>query len=327
MKKIKFISAATASVFALCSLFPNVMINSSAEESYYLTIEEFTGEDYIRVESGNIYDDTIAAVNYGDTSDYNIYVHSDGKNVSMKSYAFIPEYKYADFIISETADVNEAWDTIKPILSKYSSFTCDSTEAGVKQYRRCCLKKNDNQSDEAFISETESLMKELKNTGYVFEFYPPGSLNHVILITGNFEFLGASESRRDILSEYINENLPNYDFSEDGWLIPDSSLTLQERFDVAQKIYEDTGIKAAFATIDVAYDEVGDSIILLEDFLIGDANGDDELNVSDAAFIARTLAKRETIDVTANPAADYNNDGKVTVSDAATIARDLAKIQ
>ena len=57
----------------------------------------------------------------------------------------------------------------------------------------------------------------------------------------------------------------------------------------------------------------------------GDANGDNKLNVSDCAFIARTLAKRETIDVTTNPAADYNNDGKVTVSDAATIARDLAK--
>ena len=61
------------------------------------------------------------------------------------------------------------------------------------------------------------------------------------------------------------------------------------------------------------------------EILYGDANGDNELNVSDAAFIARTLAKRETIDVTTNPAADYNNDGKVTVSDAATIARDLAK--
>lgn len=57
----------------------------------------------------------------------------------------------------------------------------------------------------------------------------------------------------------------------------------------------------------------------------GDANCDSALTVSDAAYIARTLAKRETIDVKTNPAADYNGDGKVTVADAAAIARYLAK--
>ena len=62
-----------------------------------------------------------------------------------------------------------------------------------------------------------------------------------------------------------------------------------------------------------------------EIILIGDANGDNKLTVSDAAFIARTLAKRETIDAETNPFADYNNDGKVTVADAAAIARFLAK--
>ncbi|MBE6844796.1 MAG: hypothetical protein E7508_03650 [Ruminococcus sp.] len=57
----------------------------------------------------------------------------------------------------------------------------------------------------------------------------------------------------------------------------------------------------------------------------GDANCDNALTVSDAAYIARTLAKRETIDIESNPAADYNGDGKVTVADAAAIARYLAK--
>ncbi|MBE6845787.1 MAG: hypothetical protein E7508_08815 [Ruminococcus sp.] len=58
---------------------------------------------------------------------------------------------------------------------------------------------------------------------------------------------------------------------------------------------------------------------------IGDANCDNALTVSDAAFIARTLAKRLTISVDENPYADYNGDGKVTVADAAAIARELAK--
>ncbi|MBE6845941.1 MAG: hypothetical protein E7508_09635 [Ruminococcus sp.] len=55
----------------------------------------------------------------------------------------------------------------------------------------------------------------------------------------------------------------------------------------------------------------------------GDANGDGVLSVSDAAYIARCLSKRKTIDLTA----DYNGDGKVTVSDAAEIARVLASAQ
>lgn len=56
-------------------------------------------------------------------------------------------------------------------------------------------------------------------------------------------------------------------------------------------------------------------------YIVGDANEDNKLTVSDAAFIARSLAKREFIDVDKVPSADYNRDGKVTVSDAAGIAR------
>ncbi|MBQ8435935.1 MAG: hypothetical protein IJX24_08035 [Oscillospiraceae bacterium] len=55
----------------------------------------------------------------------------------------------------------------------------------------------------------------------------------------------------------------------------------------------------------------------------GDANGDGILSVSDAAYIARCLSKRKTIDL----AADYNGDGKITVADAAEIARVLARAQ
>lgn len=59
-------------------------------------------------------------------------------------------------------------------------------------------------------------------------------------------------------------------------------------------------------------------------YITGDANNDGKLTVSDAAYIARLLAKGETIDVAINPGADYNQDGKVNVSDAAAIARNLA---
>ena len=123
---------------------------------------------------------------------------------------------------------------------------------------------------------------------------------------------------------------------------------MEELFNASEALYENKKISNAYTCMDIMYspfeymkidDEISykiytvnlyaDMITYLngvpEIVIVGDANGDNELNVSDCAFIARTLAKRETIDVTVNPAADYNNDGKVTVSDAATIARDLAK--
>lgn len=59
-------------------------------------------------------------------------------------------------------------------------------------------------------------------------------------------------------------------------------------------------------------------------YITGDANNDGKLTVSDAAYIARLLAKGTVIDIATNPGADYNQDGKVNVSDAAAIARNLA---
>ena len=140
MKKIKFISAATASVLALCSLFPNVMINSSAEDSYYPTIEDYT-DGYIKVETGNIYDTIIADTNFGYVVECDIYIETDGKDVGPQSIALVPMRKYAEFRISETVDIDEAWDVIKPILSKYSSFSCVYSESLIKECRHCFLKK------------------------------------------------------------------------------------------------------------------------------------------------------------------------------------------
>ena len=56
--------------------------------------------------------------------------------------------------------------------------------------------------------------------------------------------------------------------------------------------------------------------------ITGDANGDNKLDVRDAAYIARMLAqgKAQYIPMTA----DFNGDGKVNVRDAAAIARHLA---
>lgn len=54
--------------------------------------------------------------------------------------------------------------------------------------------------------------------------------------------------------------------------------------------------------------------------ITGDANGDNKLDVRDAAYIARMLASGKSLPMSA----DFNGDGKVNVRDAAAIARHLA---
>ena len=56
--------------------------------------------------------------------------------------------------------------------------------------------------------------------------------------------------------------------------------------------------------------------------VLGDANGDGNLNVRDAAFIANKLAQGRGDELP--PEADFNEDGKVNVRDAAGIAKFLA---
>ncbi len=58
----------------------------------------------------------------------------------------------------------------------------------------------------------------------------------------------------------------------------------------------------------------------VESKVLGDANGDNKINVMDASKIAQNLAAKKAN----SPWADYNLDGKVNVMDASKIARDLA---
>jgi len=57
--------------------------------------------------------------------------------------------------------------------------------------------------------------------------------------------------------------------------------------------------------------------------LVGDANGDGETNIRDAAYIATALANGEVDKLP--PSADFNGDGKANIRDAAGMAAALAK--
>ena len=62
-----------------------------------------------------------------------------------------------------------------------------------------------------------------------------------------------------------------------------------------------------------------------ETHIIGDANGDGEVNVRDCAKIANALAFKTVDKLPCLICADYNQDGEVTVRDAAQLANFLAK--
>lgn len=339
MKK-RIISIAAACMLSIsCLSMNNVSIDSYAEEAYYLTVEEFT-DGYTKVETGNIFDDIVAAEQYGYIGypeKYSIYAVSENNSYY---YSLTPLYGAASFVISETADIEQVWNAIQPILEKYP-FKHFITLDYLRLTRCCSISKADDQSIEDFIVQSESFMTDLINTGYISTIYPAGSMNSILYIVGSFE--GYSLRFKDILEEYVNENLSGYSLSywQNGMaLIPDDNLTLQERFDVVQKIYEDIGIKPVFSTIDFGYDWVGNGISISENIEPTDPTeptGTTEPTETTEAIkttsattttpVETTTPTTATMPVTnpVRPVGDIDGDNKITVRDCAYIASKLAK--
>ena len=65
--------------------------------------------------------------------------------------------------------------------------------------------------------------------------------------------------------------------------------------------------------------------ILLDSVLLGDANGDGYVNISDVTDIQRAVAEMDTLDDLRQKAADINGDGVVTIDDATFLQTYLAE--
>ena len=65
--------------------------------------------------------------------------------------------------------------------------------------------------------------------------------------------------------------------------------------------------------------------ILLDSVLLGDANGDGYVNISDVTDIQRAVAEMDTLDDLRKKAADINGDGVVTIDDATFLQTYLAE--
>ena len=67
--------------------------------------------------------------------------------------------------------------------------------------------------------------------------------------------------------------------------------------------------------------------ILLDSVLLGDANGDGNVNISDVTDIQRAVAEMDTLDDLRKKAADVNSDGVVTIDDATFLQTYLAEFE
>ena len=67
--------------------------------------------------------------------------------------------------------------------------------------------------------------------------------------------------------------------------------------------------------------------ILLDSVLLGDANGDGYVNISDVTDIQRAVAEMDTLDDLRKKAADINGDGVVTIDDATFLQSYLAEFE
>ena len=67
--------------------------------------------------------------------------------------------------------------------------------------------------------------------------------------------------------------------------------------------------------------------ILLDSVLLGDANGDGYVNISDVTDIQRAVAEMDTLDDLRKKAADVNGDGVVTIDDATFLQTYLAEFE
>ncbi|MBQ8435851.1 MAG: dockerin type I repeat-containing protein [Oscillospiraceae bacterium] len=322
MKKIKTMIKAISILVAACV--------STLSATAFFTTETTSWENYKQLDDKGMF-----------TSDCrSIYLTPNDRLVSV--------FKFEDmfaFLLNENVSADDAYDDILGIIEDYfpnNNFNSDydSEDENSAYISTGICDGNIYYSISSDCENTqeysESIMQKLNEKELISAFYDCGQVGFEQEIHENYPNAYLAEDvDKEAVEQYINEN--NIDctlqfveaseiwYSLDSYVLcPAEEITTEENFELAVELYEAFEIIPMYSFLDKNTTVFGKNS-LETTVLYGDANGDNELNISDAAFIARTLARRETIDVTTNPAADYNNDGKVTVSDAATIARDLAK--
>jgi mucin-2 len=117
---------------------------------------------------------------------------------------------------------------------------------------------------------------------------------------------------------YIYENVSPFDYPDDFIVDTSNFDNTKAGIYVIQICAKEKGQLSWFKYVCAA----ACAITVSEPEIYGDADKDGVLNVRDAAYIARMIAKEKQSELTLD--ADFNKDGVVNIRDAAAIARSLA---
>lgn len=117
----------------------------------------------------------------------------------------------------------------------------------------------------------------------------------------------------------INGNEVWYDYMI--YVIPDDEISAAEHLELAEKIYESTGLAPCGISLDVVHIITGTTIDVYN-AIDGDTNNDGELTVADAAAILQYLGNAEAYPISDQGKfnADIEDDG-ITAADALTVQK------
>lgn len=277
----------------------------------------------------------------------------DGAYFSVAS----PLYNEFKFILREDVSSEET-DRVNEIFSGFFDFTpYTETYDNLITYSAVYCKEIISPDDERMKEvkeKTKLLMQQLNDENLISAFYDVGEIHEVSMLMGFEKLQYKTKADAELANNYIEENNLDY-VIKNGCLVSNNETTLEERFLAAIDIYEATG-----AAIEGYYIAEDSNLIYgkntLEDLSsettsitstttsetttttvsttvttqltemtkpAGDADGDNEITVRDAAFIAAALAQGKNNELIEN--ADFNGDGNINVRDAAAIARVMAE--
>ncbi len=183
---------------------------------------------------------------------------------------------------------------------------------------------------------SKAFMKKLNEEKLISAFYDFGEVYEFAQCSGSWVSYPL-EVNIELVNNYIDQHNINCTIKkgDDYYQLEFKEGTkMAEKLLTAVGIYETTSIKPIFghSVLYLAYDvdlygknsleEISDVTNSKEVKITGDANGDGELNIRDAAFIAIACAKGQYEYIP--EWADYNEDGQRNIRDAAAIAIYLA---
>ena len=140
--------------------------------------------------------------------------------------------------------------------------------------------------------------------------------------------------KKEKLQAYIDESNINCHIKVDEKMdiidvIPDNTLTYSEEITLASKIYKATGFCSEYSmTNNTQSITGGETIIDMHNFVIGDSNCDEQMDMADVVLIMQYLANPNKYQLSAQGSfnADFDDNG-ITVGDAQTIQEKLLGLE